>query len=187
MDQLLMGNRKRNRHWRIYWVTMNFSFRCNSYGPWIPTKCDSILIFTSFNNKVCRGIAYFNTKMPYLSDIKRTKSKTLRTASTGRMTNWTMPPCEPMQPVQIIRTKDWYFKSLIIINTATYYFFTDLHVIYFWNGHRERRSSHWHLQLHTRLAERYRWCCAYLHSDAVMLSWIHRASDTFKREKTGQM
>ena len=34
-----------------------------------------------------RGIAYFNTKMSYLSDFKRTKSKTLRTASTGRITN----------------------------------------------------------------------------------------------------
>ena len=30
--------------------------------PWTPTKCDSILIFTSFYNKFCRGIAYFNTK-----------------------------------------------------------------------------------------------------------------------------
>ena len=47
---------------------------------WTPTKCDSILIFTSFNNKVCCDIAYFNTKMSYLSDFKRTKSKTLRTA-----------------------------------------------------------------------------------------------------------
>ena len=57
-----------------------FSFRCNSYGPWTPTKCDSILIFTSFNNKGCCDIAYFNTKMSHLSDFKRTKSKTLRTA-----------------------------------------------------------------------------------------------------------
>ena len=57
-----------------------FSFRCNSYGPWTPTKCDSILIFTSFNNEVCCDIAYFYTKMSYLSDFKRTKSKTLRTA-----------------------------------------------------------------------------------------------------------
>ena len=56
-----------------------FSFRCNSYGPWTPTKCDSILIFTSFNKKVCCDIAYFNTKMSYLSDFKRTESKTLRT------------------------------------------------------------------------------------------------------------
>ena len=64
------------------------------------------LIFTSFYNKVCRGIAYYNTKMSYLSDFKRTKSKTLTTAITGRMTNWTNPPCDP---VQIIRTKDWYF------------------------------------------------------------------------------
>ena len=82
----------------------------HSYGfkHWIatPTKCDSILIFTSFYNKVYRGIAYFNTKMSYLSDFECTQSKTLRTASTGRITNWTKPPCEP---VQIIRTKDRYF------------------------------------------------------------------------------
>ena len=50
----------------------------------------------------------------------------------------------------IIRTKDWYFSSLIILNTtATSYFFTNVHAIYFWNGHRERHSSHWHLQLHS--------------------------------------
>ena len=41
----------------------------------------SLLIFTSFNNNVCCDIAYFNTKMSYLSDFKRTKSKTLRTAT----------------------------------------------------------------------------------------------------------
>ena len=40
-------------------------------------KCNSILIFTSFYNKVFRGIAYFNTKMSYLSDFKSTKSKIL--------------------------------------------------------------------------------------------------------------
>ena len=44
-------------------------------------------------------------KMSYLSDFKSTKSKTLRTASSWRLTNWTNPPCDP---VQIIRTKDWY-------------------------------------------------------------------------------
>ena len=110
-----------------------FSFRCNSYGPWTLTKFDSILIFTSFYNKVCRGNVYFNTKMSNLSDFKRTKSKTLWTASTGRMMNWTKPPCDS---VQMIRREDWYFQSLIIVNTATSYFFTNLHVIYFWNGHR---------------------------------------------------
>ena len=82
-----------------------YSFRGNSYGPWTPTKCDAILILTSIQNKVCRNIAYCNTKMLYLSDFKRTKSKTLRTASR-RMANWTKPPCDPLQ---IIRTKDWYF------------------------------------------------------------------------------
>ena len=149
------------------WKKNCFSFRCDSYDPWTPTKCDLILIFASFYNKVCCGITYFNTKMSYLSDFKCTKSKTLRTASSRRMTNWVKLPCDP---VQIIRTKDWYFKSLIIVNTAKSYFFTNLHVIYFWNGHRERLSSHLHLQLHTRLAERYRWRCADLHSDAIMLS-----------------
>ena len=132
--------------YELHWKEKS-KLKCNSYGPWTPTKCDSVPIFTSFYNKVCRGIAYFNTKMSYLSDSKRTKSKTLRTASTGRMTNWTKPPCDP---VQIIGTKDWCFKSLIIVNTATSYFFTNVHVIYFWNGHRERRSSHWYLQLHMR-------------------------------------
>ena len=135
-------------------------------GPWTPTKCDSILIFTSFYNKVCRGIA--NTKMSYLSGFKFTKSKTLRTAGTdGWKMNWTKPPCANNTK------KDWYFISLIIVNIAISYFFTNLHVIYFWNGHRERRFSHWHLQLHSCLAERYRWCCADLHSDAIMLSLIH--------------
>ena len=57
---------------------------------------------------------------------------------------------------------------MIIVNTATSYFFTNLHAIYVWNGHRERRSSHWYLQLPTRLAERYRWRFADLHSD-----WFH--------------
>ena len=57
---------------------------------------------------------------------------------------------------------------MIIVNTTTSYFFTNLHAIYVWNGHRERRSRHWYLQLHTRLAERFRWRCADLHSD-----WFH--------------
>ena len=43
-------------------------------------RFNTVLIFTSFNNKVCCDIAYFNTKMSHLSDFKRTKSKTLRTA-----------------------------------------------------------------------------------------------------------
>ena len=34
-----------------------------------------------FYNKVCRDIAYFNIKMSYRSDFKRTKSKTLGTAN----------------------------------------------------------------------------------------------------------
>ena len=64
-----------------------FSFRCNSYGPWTPTKCDSILIFTSFNNKVCWNIAYFNTKMSYLSDFKRTNRATDK-ARKSVITHW---------------------------------------------------------------------------------------------------
>ena len=108
-----------NKHWiafcrcsRAIWIASEriavhlicYSFRCNSYGPWTPTKCDSILIFTSFNNKVCRDIAYFNTKMSYLSDFKRT---TLRTdkQTDDELNNaavWS-------DPVQIIPTKDWHF------------------------------------------------------------------------------
>ena len=60
------------------------------------------------------------TQKCHISQI-RTKSKTLRTAITGRMTNWTKPQCDP---VQILRTKDWHFKSLIIVNTAAFYFST---------------------------------------------------------------
>ena len=111
------------------------------------------------------------TQKCHISQISNVqKVRHLEQPAPGWMRNWTKPPREP---VLIIRSNDWYFYSLIIVNTATSYFFTNLHVIYFWNGHRERRFSHWHLQLHTRLAERYRWRCADLHSDAIMLSLIH--------------
>ena len=142
-----------------------FSFRCNSYGPWTPTKCDSILIFTSFNNKVCCDIAYFNTKMSYLSDFKRTKSKTLRTATK---TEDEQNKSAVLSSAHNRNKRLTFLKFDYIENTATSYFFTNLHAIYVWNGHRERRSSRWYLQLHTRLAERYRWRCADLHSD-----WFH--------------
>ena len=105
-----------------------------------------------FYNKFVAIFLTLTQRMLYLSNLNRTKSKTLRTASR-KMTNWTKPPCDPVQKIDI-------FKSLIIVNTATSYFFTNLHVIYFWKGHWEKRSSHWHLQFHTRLAERCRWRCA---------------------------
>ena len=145
-----------------------FSFRCNSYGPWTPTKCDSILIFTSLNNKVCCDIA----QKCHISQISNEQKVRHLEQPSRRKTNWTKPPCDL---VPIIRTKDLHFKSLIIVNTATSYFFTNLHAIYAWNGHRERRSSHWYLQLHTRFAERYRWC-AVLICIAIdfMLSWHTR-------------
>ena len=83
--------------------------RCLLFFPmqliW-PVNTDKMRFNTSFYNKVCRGIAYFNTKISYLSDFECTKNKTLRTTSTGRIANWTKPSCEP---VQIIRTKDRYF------------------------------------------------------------------------------
>ena len=141
-----------------------------------------ILIFTSSYNKVCRDIAYFNTKMSYLSDFKRTKSKTLRTASSLRMTNWTKPPCHP---VQIIRTKRLIFLKFDYRKYNNILLLNNLHVIYFWNRHKERRSSHWHLQLHTRLAERYRWRYANLRSVAIISHWFTRTSNTFNRENTG--
>ena len=147
-----------------------YSFRCNSYGPWTPTKFDSILILTSFYNKVWRDIAYFNTKMSYLSESKRTKSKTLRTASKqtdDELNKSALWSSENKTNKRLIFLKFDYRKYINIL------LFYNLHVIYFWNGHRERRSSHWYLQLHTRLAERYRWRCADLHSDAITLSWLH--------------
>ena len=67
-------------HENLLFFPMQFIWPVNT------DKCDSILIFTSFYNKVFRDIAYFNTKMAYLLYFKRTKSKTLRTASIGRMT-----------------------------------------------------------------------------------------------------
>ena len=87
----------------------NLSEAIHIYCPRTAIKCDSILIdiFTSFHNKGCRNMAYFNTKMSSLSDFKRTKSTILRTVrSRRRMTNWTKSPCDPVQMIQI---KDWYF------------------------------------------------------------------------------
>ena len=135
------------------------------------TKCDTILIFTSFWNKLSCDIAYFNTKMSYLSNFKRTKVRHLEQPADG----WRIEQSRRMIKCKWYEQKIdiWYFESLIIVNTATSYFCINIHVIYVWNGYRERRSSHWHLQLHTRLAERYRWCCADWHSDATTLSWMH--------------
>ena len=93
------------------------------------------------------------TQKCHISQISNEQKVRHLEQPSRRKTNWRSPPCDP---VQIIRTKDWHFKSLIIINTATSYFFTNLHAIYVCNGHRERRFRHWYLQLHTRLAERYR-------------------------------
>ena len=104
----------------------------------------------------------------YISNVQKVRHLEQPAPDGWRSMNWIKPPWDP---VQITRTKERYFKSLIIVNTATSYFLTNLHVIYFWNGHREGRSSSWNLQLHTRLAERYRWRCADLHSGAIMLSW----------------
>ena len=146
-----------------------FYFRCNSYGPWTQTKCDSILIFTSFNNKVCCDIAYFNTKMSYLSDFKRTKSKTLRTAkqTDDELKKSALWSSANNRNKRLTYLKFDYRKSSNIL------LLYKSNAMYVWNGHRERRSRHWHLQLHTRLAERYRWRCADLHSDAIMLSLKH--------------
>ena len=47
-------------------------------------NADSILIFTSFWNKVSCDIAYFNTKMSYLSNFKRTKVRHLEQPEDGR-------------------------------------------------------------------------------------------------------
>ena len=74
-----------------------FSFRCNSYGPWTPTKCDSILIFTSFYNKVCRGFAYFNTKclISQISNVQKVRNLE-QPAPDGWRTEQ-KPRCDPVQ------------------------------------------------------------------------------------------
>ena len=135
-------------------------FRCNSYGPWTPTKCNSI----SFNNKVCCDIAYFNTKMSYLSDFKRTKSKTLRTAkqTEDELNKSAVSSSANNTNKRLTFLKFDYrkYSNFLLLYKSTCHFT--------WNGHRERHFSHWYLQLHTRLAERYRWRCADLHSD-----WFH--------------
>ena len=83
-----------NKFSTAYSYLSNESYFVGVHGPYELHRKESKLnaprykrTFTPFYNKVCRDIAYFNTKMSYPSDFKRTKSKILRTASIGRMTN----------------------------------------------------------------------------------------------------
>ena len=109
------------------------------------------LYSSSFYNKVCCDIAYFNKKMSYLSDFKRTKSKTLRTAS--KQTNEELHKAAVWSSANNTN-KRFIFLKFDYLKYSNILLLYNLHVIYFWNGPRERRSSHWNLQLHTRLAER---------------------------------
>ena len=145
-------------------MKISFSFRCNSCGLWTPTKCDSILIFTSFNNKVCCDIAYFNTKMSYLSDFKRTKSKTLRTAKQtedelNKSAVWSSAN-NTNKRLTFLKLDYRKYSNFLLLYKST------CHLCLKWT--QGKMSSHWYLQLHTRLAERYRWRCADLHTD-----WFH--------------
>ena len=149
-----------------------FSFRCNSYGPWTPTKCDSILIFTSFINKVCCDIAYFNTKMSYLSGFKRTKSKTLRTAKQtedelNKTALWSSAN-NTNKRLTFLKFDYRKYSNFLLLYKSTY------HLRLKWT--KVRHSSLWYLQLHTRFAERYRWHCTVLICIAIdfMLSWHTR-------------
>ena len=149
------------RHWIAFCWCMKiyFSFRCNSYGPWTLTKCDSILIFTFFNNKVCCHIAYSNTKISYLSDFKRTKSKTLRTAKQtedklNKSAMWSSANNKNKR-LTFLKFDNRKYSNFLLLYKSTCHFRL--------KSTQERRSSHWYLQFHTRLAERYRWRCADLH------------------------
>ena len=94
-------------------ITICYSFRCNSYGPWTPTKCDSILIFTSFYNKVCLDITYHNTKMSFLSAFKRTKSKTLRTAGS---TDEELNKASLIEIIPGLAPVYWYVATLVWVS-----------------------------------------------------------------------
>ena len=168
-------------HENLPFFAMQFIWPVNS----IPTKCDSILIFTSFNNKFCRDIAYFNTKMSYLSDFKRTKSKTLRTAKQtddelNKAFVWSSANNTNIR-LTFLKFDYRKYSNILLLYKST--------CLYVWNEHRGRRSSHchWNLQLHTHQQNDI--------GGAVLIyipvqprshecTWV---SNTFNRENTGQM
>ena len=141
-----------------------FSFRCNSYGLWTPTKCDSILIFTSLTTKFVAILLTLTTKMSYLSDFKRTKSKTLRTAKQtedelNKAAVWSSANITNKRLAFLKFDYRKYSNFLLLYKSTLSRWYgvkqqpnlTNLHAIYVWNGHGERCSSHWYLQLHTRI------------------------------------
>ena len=87
-----------------------------------------------------------------------------------RTTNTARPPGYTSTVITTRLQLAWYEMELNVNEMYIYNILTNLHIIYFWNRHSERRSSHWYLQLHMRLAEQYRWRCADLHSGATTLS-----------------
>ena len=104
------------------------------------------------------------TQKSYLSYLKRTKSKTLRTAKQTE---------DELNKSAVWSSANYTNKRLTFLK-FDYRKYSNFLLLYkstchlLWNWHRKRRSSHWYLQLHTRLTERYRWRCADLHSD-----WFH--------------
>ena len=165
-----IGKNSKSNSLRKQFMKICCSFRCNSYGPWTPTKCDSILIFTSFYNKVCHDIICFNTKMSYLSDFKRTKSKdTKNNQQTDDELNkaamWSSANDSNKRLIFLKFDYHKYSNNLLLLQIYI------CHLLL--KCHKERLSSHWHPQLHTRLAEPYKWCCADLHTGDTMLSWMH--------------
>ena len=101
------------------------------------------LYFTSFNNKVFCDIAYFNTKC-HISQISNEQKVRHLEQPSRRVTKWTKHVWSSANNTNERLT----FLKFDYRKTSTSYFFTNLHAIYVWNGHRERRFSHWYLQLH---------------------------------------
>ena len=54
---------------------------------WLPPASYVVFLTTLVTRKFVAVLLILTQKISYLSDFKPTKSKTLRTASTGRMTN----------------------------------------------------------------------------------------------------
>ena len=102
--------------------------------------------------------------MSYLSDFKRTKSKTLRTAKQTedelrKSAVWSSANNTNTR-LTLLNFEYRKYSNFLLLYKSTW------HLRLKWT--QGTTSSHWYLQLHTRLAERYRWRCADLHSD-----WFH--------------
>ena len=97
--------------------------------------------------------------MSYLSDFKRTKSKTLGTAKqtedeVNKSAVWSSAN-NTNRRLTFLKFDYRKYSNFLLLYKST------CHLRLKWT--QGKTSSHWYLQLHTRLAERYRWRCADLH------------------------